>query len=70
MPRPEPPAGGGPRPDAVPPDGPPQDAPLLDTGELDRWWDWALSPEAAGRARALVPDGAVIGELLDVLGAR
>lgn len=51
-------------------DAPPPDAPLLDTAELDRWWDWALSPEGAGRTSTLAPDGAVIGELLDVLGAR
>lgn len=44
--------------------------PVLDTAELDRWWDWALSPEGAGRAPLVPADGAVIGELLDVLGAR
>ncbi|OLT13608.1 polysaccharide pyruvyl transferase [Actinomadura sp. CNU-125] len=44
--------------------------PLLDRAELDRWWDWALSADAAGRASAEPPSGALIGELLDVLGAR
>ncbi|MER7548170.1 polysaccharide pyruvyl transferase family protein [Actinomadura sp.] len=44
--------------------------PLLDPAELDRWWEWALSPEGAARAPAAAADGAVIGELLDVLGAR
>ncbi|NKZ09073.1 polysaccharide pyruvyl transferase family protein [Actinomadura latina] len=47
-----------------------RDEPLLDAAELDRWWDWALSPGGAGRAPAVAADGAVIGELLDVLGAR
>lgn len=44
--------------------------PLLDPAELDRWWEWALSPH--GRARASVPPPAdtMVGELLDVLGAR
>ncbi|TDD30207.1 polysaccharide pyruvyl transferase family protein [Actinomadura sp. KC06] len=43
---------------------------LLDLDELDHWWDWALSPEGAGRPSALPPSDAVIGELLDVIGAR
>lgn len=58
---------------AAPQDGaaPPEDgAPLLDRAELDRWWDWALSAEGAGRASAEPPSGTMIGELLDVLGAR
>ncbi|MEO3823943.1 polysaccharide pyruvyl transferase family protein [Actinomadura sp. B10D3] len=46
------------------------DGRLLDVRELDRWWDWCLSAEGAGRAPALPPDGSVIGELLDVLGVR
>lgn len=43
---------------------------LLDPAELDHWWDWALSPEGAGRASARPASGGIIGELLDVLGAR
>ncbi|MFG2091568.1 MULTISPECIES: polysaccharide pyruvyl transferase family protein [unclassified Spirillospora] len=44
--------------------------PLLDPVELDRWWAWALSAEGAGRASAVPPAGTMLGELLDVLGAR
>ncbi|GGV22161.1 polysaccharide pyruvyl transferase [Actinomadura cremea] len=51
----------------VPGDGGP---PLLDRSELDRWWDWALSAEGAGRASAEPPSGSMLGELLDLLGAR
>jgi len=47
-----------------------EEAPVLDAAELGRWWDWTLSPEGAGRAPMVPPDHAVIGELLDVLGAR
>ncbi|WP_217711357.1 polysaccharide pyruvyl transferase family protein [Actinomadura sp. NAK00032] len=47
-----------------------EEEPLLDAAELDRWWAWALSPEGAGRAAAVRADGSMIGELLDVLGAR
>ncbi|TMQ94426.1 polysaccharide pyruvyl transferase family protein [Actinomadura soli] len=43
---------------------------LLDPDELEHWWEWALSPEGAGRPSALPPSDAVIGELLDVIGAR
>lgn len=44
-----------------------RDGPLLDPAELDRWWDWCL---AAGGMRAPAADGAVLGELMDVLGVR
>ncbi|WP_243722928.1 polysaccharide pyruvyl transferase family protein [Actinomadura sp. 7K507] len=54
----------------VPERAPGRDGPLLDERELDRWWEWCLSPEGAGRAPALPADGAMIGELMDVLGAR
>lgn len=54
----------------VPADRRGRDGPLLDPRELDRWWGWCLSPEGAGRAPALPADGTVIGELMDVLGAR
>ncbi|MFG2089639.1 MULTISPECIES: polysaccharide pyruvyl transferase family protein [unclassified Spirillospora] len=49
---------------------PERDGPLLDPRELDGWWEWCLSPEGTGRACALPAGGAVIGELMDVLGAR
>ncbi|GAA0596518.1 polysaccharide pyruvyl transferase family protein [Actinomadura livida] len=44
-----------------------RDGPLLDPAELDRWWDWCLSP---GRVPGLPDDAAMIDELLDVLGVR
>ncbi|TDE29613.1 polysaccharide pyruvyl transferase family protein [Actinomadura sp. 6K520] len=47
-----------------------RDGPLLDHGELDRWWDWCLSSGDPGRAPGPPAGGAVIGALLDVLGVR
>ncbi|MES9544290.1 polysaccharide pyruvyl transferase family protein [Actinomadura sp. NPDC000600] len=43
---------------------------ILDAAELDHWWAWCLSPEGAGRAPAHPADGALLGELMDVLGVR
>ncbi|TDD88687.1 polysaccharide pyruvyl transferase family protein [Actinomadura darangshiensis] len=47
-----------------------RDEPVLDLAELDRWWTWCLSPDGGGRAVAQPADGAMLGELMDVLGAR
>ncbi|XRQ14945.1 polysaccharide pyruvyl transferase family protein [Actinomadura welshii] len=54
----------------VPADGAGRAGPLLDERELDRWWDWCLSPGGGGRTPAPAAGGALIGELMDVLGAR
>ncbi|RFS82407.1 polysaccharide pyruvyl transferase family protein [Actinomadura spongiicola] len=43
---------------------------LLDPRALDRWWDWALSARGAGSASSSPPSDTLLGELLDVLGAR
>ncbi|TDD87706.1 polysaccharide pyruvyl transferase family protein [Actinomadura rubrisoli] len=44
--------------------------PYLDTAELDRWWRWGLSAEAAGSAPGPLRSEALMEEFLDVLGAR
>ncbi|MFD0691114.1 polysaccharide pyruvyl transferase family protein [Actinomadura fibrosa] len=41
--------------------------PYLDPAELDRWWRWGLSGEAAGRTGGPVPAEDLIGELMDAL---
>ncbi|TDB84687.1 polysaccharide pyruvyl transferase family protein [Actinomadura sp. KC216] len=42
--------------------------PLLDPAELDRWWEWALSPDGRARACAPPPTDTMVAELLNVLG--
>ncbi|MFA1547586.1 polysaccharide pyruvyl transferase family protein [Actinomadura chokoriensis] len=47
-----------------------RDEPVLDVAELDRWWQWCLSPEGARCTAASRVDGALLTELMDVLGGR
>ncbi|TYB47964.1 polysaccharide pyruvyl transferase family protein [Actinomadura chibensis] len=44
--------------------------PPLDPADLDRWWEWALSPEGRARAAAPPPPDLLVGELLAALGLR
>jgi Polysaccharide pyruvyl transferase len=41
--------------------------PLLDPAELDRWWRWCRSPEAAGRIPAGSPSDGLLTDLLAAL---